>query len=306
MAMVDGPAAVAFDELFEARWRASAGESRSAKGDAGEVWPGHVAPDFSDLDVAIGRTLPAWGGRHGVREIGRLTLDAILRAKHLIYLENQYFTWPLAAEALAARLAEPDGPEVVLIITENSPSYFDRLTMDRARATALWRLGAGDVFGRFHAFAPHTAGGRPIIVHAKAMVIDDTLIRISSANLNNRSQGFDTECELAIEATNAAERAAIAAVRDRMASHWVGRTAADLATARGGRDGFARALFALDAETRLRSLPVRRLGALGEFIADFHVGDPTDVSDSWRLDRRRRKLIVESRSVRAAAVSRKG
>ena len=32
------------------------------------------------------------------------------------------------------------------------------------------------------------------------MVIDDRLLRVGSSNLNNRSMGFDTECDLAIEA----------------------------------------------------------------------------------------------------------
>jgi phosphatidylserine/phosphatidylglycerophosphate/cardiolipin synthase-like enzyme len=306
VAMVDGPAAAAFDELFEARWRASRGTSVTLTHAADDAWPAGIEPDAADTDVAIARTLPAWRGRPGVGEIAALNLEAILRAKRLIYLENQYFTWPPAAEALAARLAEPDGPEVVLITSERSPSYFDRLTMDRARTTILWRLTAGDVFGRFHAFAPFTAGGRPIVVHAKAMVVDDTLALIGSANLNNRSQGFDTECELVIEAQTEPERAAISGLRDRLASHWIGRSAAELSAARGERGALAGALRDLDANGRVRPLQARRLGPVGEFIADFHLGDPSSVSDSWRLGRRRRNLITESRAVRAAAISSRG
>jgi phosphatidylserine/phosphatidylglycerophosphate/cardiolipin synthase-like enzyme len=90
--------------------------------------------------VAIARTLPAWRGRPGVDEIAKLTLDAIGAAKSLIYLENQYFTSPTVAEALAERLMAPDGPEVLLISSHQSPSYFDRMTMDRTRSVALWRL----------------------------------------------------------------------------------------------------------------------------------------------------------------------
>jgi phosphatidylserine/phosphatidylglycerophosphate/cardiolipin synthase-like enzyme len=32
-------------------------------------------------------------------------------------------------------------------------------------------------------------------------VIDDRLLRVGSSNLNNRSMGFDTECDLAVEVT---------------------------------------------------------------------------------------------------------
>ena len=54
---------------------------------------------------------------------------------------------------------------------------------------------------RRRAQRPHT------MVHSKVMIVDDRLLRIGSANLNNRSMGTDTECDLAIEARNEAERA---------------------------------------------------------------------------------------------------
>ena len=307
MALVDGPAAVAFDGLFRARWAASQDAMPDATpappADLQDPWPAGLAPDLANVEVAIARTLPAWRGEPGGREVAALSLEAIFAAKQLIYLENQYFTWPLAEEALAARLVEPNGPEVVLIVSENSPSYFDRLTMDRARTKALWRLRASDVYGRFHALAPYAEGGRPIVVHAKVMIIDDLLVRIGSANLNNRSHGLDTEAELAIEATNATERTAIAALRDRLAGHWVGRTGAELAAARS--DGsLAAALAGLDPGRRLRPASARRLSAVGEFIADFHLGDPAEASDSWRPALRRRKLLAERRMLRQSLVTR--
>jgi phosphatidylserine/phosphatidylglycerophosphate/cardiolipin synthase-like enzyme len=248
--------------------------------------------------LGLARTAPAWRSQAPAREIAALTLAAIAEARSLIYLENQYFTWPLAVEALAARLAEPQGPEVLLVCTGRSPSYFDRITMDRARSTALWRLKSSDVFGRFHALAPHAAGGRPIIAHAKVMVVDDRLARVSSANLNNRSHGFDTECELAIEADAAADRTALAAFRDGLAGHWVDRTAGEVAELHALSGSLAEALWALDGGRRLKPLEPKRLGPVGEFIADFHIGDPTDVADSLRPFRRREKLLAEARALR--------
>ena len=299
MAMVDGAAASALEAVFLERWRGSQHETLEPQPSAEDPWPAGCAPDLIGVEVAIARTVPAWRGAPGAHEIAALSLAAIAAAKHMIYLENQYFTWPLATEALAARLVEPDGPEVVLIVSENSPSYFDRLTMDRARAKALWRLRASDVYGRFHALAPYAEGGRPIVVHAKLMIVDDILARISSANLNNRSHGFDTEAELVIEATEVAERAAIAALCNRLAGHWVGVTGDAFAAAR--REGsFADTLLGLDPARRLRPASARRLGAVGEFIADFHLGDPAAVSDSWRLGLRRRKLLAEARALREA------
>src|SRR5690606_27720400 len=139
------------------------------------------------------RTEPARRERSAVRENEALHLDGIRRARRLIYFENQYFTSPLIAAALAERLREPEGPEVVLVTTGSSPSWFDRTTMDTARSEVLYRLEEADVHGRFTAFAPHTAGGKRIIVHAKVSIYDDEVLRIGSTNLNNRSLGFDTE-----------------------------------------------------------------------------------------------------------------
>jgi len=309
MAMIDGPQAAWLGALFRERWRNATGEADDAPAAAGAgpaLWPEDVAVDAAGGMAAVSRTSPAWRGRMAVREIRALTLEAIASAKRLIYIENQYFTWPLAVEALAARLAEPQGPEIVLVCSARSPSYFDRITMDRARSNALWRLTSSDVFGRFRALAPFTAEGRPVIAHAKLMVIDDRLLRIGSANLNNRSHGFDTECELALEAASAADQAAIGGVRDRLAAHWIGRAVAELAEVRRLSGGLAEALWALDGGSRLRPLEARRLGPVGEFIAEFHIGDPTDVSDSWRPFRRRERSLAEARALRRRLAAPRG
>jgi len=70
------------------------------------------------------------------------------------------------------------------------------------------------------------AGGKTAttMVHSKVMVIDDTFLRVGSANLNNRSMGADTECDLVIEAQNASERAGIRAIRDRLLADHCGVT----------------------------------------------------------------------------------
>lgn len=300
MALTDGPLAASLGEHFRTRWRTAVGAISAPPSPEGDdPWPPEAAPDIEEAPAAIARTAPAWRKDPEVREIEALTLEAVAAARRLIYLENQYFTWPLMVEALAARLAEPDGPEVVLVCTLRSPSYFDQATMDRARSTAIWRLNASDVFRRFHPLAPRTDAGRLIIAHAKVMVIDDRLARISSANINNRSHGFDTEAELAIEATTEAHRNALDHLRNRLAGHWIGHPGEEVAEMTRLTGGFAEGLWALDGGKRLRPLTPRRLGLVGEFIADFHIGDPTDPVDSWRPWARRRKLIEEARRVRA-------
>jgi phosphatidylserine/phosphatidylglycerophosphate/cardiolipin synthase-like enzyme len=299
MMMVDGPAAAALGELARERWRRATGEvvGPSLARPNDDPWPEHIPPHLVDADVAIARTEPAWRDLPAVDEIRRLTLASIAAAEHSIYFENQYFTSPLVTEALAARLSEPDGPEVVLISTSRSPSWFDQLTMDRARSNMIWRLRAADIFGRFRAYYPATSAGSTIIVHAKTSVFDDRIVRVGSANLNNRSGGFDTECELAVEVEDDLAGAAIGAFRDRSIGHFLGYTGEAVAKARAESGGLIGAIDALNREGRLAPITPLKLTPLGEFIAAFHLGDPANVSDSWRIARRRERLFAEARAL---------
>ena len=302
--MVDGEAARAFGDLARERWRRATGDVLDPPPDAGgDPWPDHVPAAITDLDVAIARTLPAWRKAPATDEILRLTLASIASARQTIYLENQYFTSPIITEALAERLAEPDGPEVVLISTGHAPSWFDHLTMDRARGAMIWRLRAADVYGRFRAFWPRTRGGQTIIVHSKTSVFDDRLVRIGSANLNNRSFGFDTECELAAESDDPDARAAITAFRDRLVGHFMSLTGDTVAKARAEFGSLRAAIDALNRDGRLQPIEPPKVTAFGELVAEFHLGDPQDVHDSWNAIRRRRRLYERVRAMRELKLS---
>ena len=71
-----------------------------------------------------------------------------------------------------------------------------------------------DIEGEDSKVAPD--GILSIHVHAKVLIVDDRFLRIGSSNLNNRSMGFDTECDVGIEAANDAQRRAIASIRNRL------------------------------------------------------------------------------------------
>jgi hypothetical protein len=232
-----------------------------------------------------------------VDEIRDLALSSIAEAREIIYLENQYFTSPVVAEALARRLGEADGPEVVLIATGQSPSWFDKLTMDNARGAMIWRLRAADVFGRFRAYYPVTSGGSTIIVHSKVSIFDDRLARVGSANLNNRSFGFDTEIELALEPGDSGERRVVSAVRDRLIGHFLGYTGDAVSKARNERGGLIPAIEALNREGRLRPIDPGARSGFGAVMADYHLGDPSAPSDAWRPLRRRQKLFDQIRAL---------
>ena len=225
-------------------------------------------------------------GRAEVRENEALHLDAIRRARRLIYLENQYFTSPKIAAALAARLSEPDSPEVVLVTTSGSPSWFDQMTMDTARSEVLFRLEQADANNRFFAFAPHTRGDQRIIVHAKVSIYDDEVLRIGSTNLNNRSFGFDTECDVAAAPSDEAGRAAIRRFRHRTIGHWIGESADEFAAAEALMGSVGEAIRRFDTG-RMQTLGATPPSSLERFIAEFQLGDPTSPSDAFRPWRRR-------------------
>ena len=199
-AVCDGDAARAFGEQARERWLTATGERLEPITTPRKFWLAAVEKPMRDVEVGIARTLPALAGRAEVREVEALNLAAVAAAKHVIYLENQYLAARGLAEALAARLKEPDGPEIVVILPRSSESRLEQQSMDSARQRLLRLLWKADTHGRLGVYWPVAAGGTPIYVHSKVMVIDDRLLRIGSSNLNNRSLGFDSECDLALEA----------------------------------------------------------------------------------------------------------
>jgi len=160
-----------------------------------------------------------------------------------------------------------------------------------------WRLRSADTFGRFRAVYPTTRVGSDIIVHSKTSIFDDRLVRVSSANMNNRSLGFDTEIELAIEGASARQRLQIAALRDRLVGHFLGYTGDAVAKARADHGGLAATVDALNRENRLRPIDPSRGTPVQEFIARLHLADPAHPRDSWRLTRRRDRLFRQAREL---------
>lgn len=212
---VDGAAARALGDLARARWHGATGHKLVAPPDTDiDFWPADLAPDFREIDVAIARTLPDHEDQAEVREIEQLYLDAIAGARAVIYMESQYFASRRIADALAARLAEPDGPEVVVINPESADGWLEEAVMSSSRARLCHFIMNGPGGERFRLYYPTTPGGTPIYVHAKIMIVDDWFLRVGSSNLNNRSMGFDTECDLAIVARSADERQRIRCLRD--------------------------------------------------------------------------------------------
>ena len=308
MGVVEGAPARALGALFRARWARATGETLPEPPSTRPYWPAGVEPQFQGVEVGFSRTMPGWRGEPEVREIERLHLAGIASARRCIYMENQYFTSPLIAAALARRLAEPDGPEVVLIGTEHSPSYFDQATMDHTRVRFIETLKRADRHGRFQGYSPVTTLGRIIIVHAKLTIIDDRLLRIGSANINNRSMGFDTECDMSFEASGrdqAPARREITALRNRLVAHWLGCDPAIAESAMRKAGGLGAGIESLRrvGYARLRPMQLPPVKGLSAVIAAYHVGDPFSPRDSWRGWRRKGESASAARRGRDAAAS---
>lgn len=297
MMMVDGEAAQALGDLFRDRWRRATDERLKPDPGPSDPWPQSVPADMTDAEVGICRTQTSTRRRAAVRENEALHLESIERARHLIYLENQYFTSPLIATAIAQRLEEPDGPEVVIVSTGKSPSWFDQATMDGARAAVLRTLRQADAFGRLSAWRPRTAGGQNIIVHSKVSIIDDRLLRVGSSNLNNRSCGFDTECDVAVERETADPF--IKTFRQKLIAHFLGVDADTYADVEAVSRSVGQAIADLN-EGRMARLTDDEPGWWGRFIAEYQLGDPAGRSDAWRPWRRKRLSDLLEREVQAA------
>lgn len=200
--VVDGPAAAALAELARTRWRRATGHRRRAVAAPGDPWPTGVAPDLENVMVAIARTEPAYRNRPEIHEVERLYLAAIESARQFVYIENQYFTSTAVAEAIANSLARPTGPEFVIVLPYTCMGWLEETAMGVGRTRILRRLREVDAHGRLAVYYPQLPDQPPeaLSVHSKLMVVDDSLVRVGSSNLSNRSMSLDTECDLAIEA----------------------------------------------------------------------------------------------------------
>jgi phospholipase D1/2 len=228
---VDGDVARALGELARERWRRSTGKTIPAERADNDAWPDTLNPELTDARVAIARTEPESDGRQGIQEIKQLYLDAVARARRHLYLENQYFTASSIAEAIAVRLAEPEGPEVALVSRNGEEGWLEEATMGVLRARVHRRLCDAGSAARYGSFFPRVPGLEEFVnVHSKLMIVDDELVTVGSANLTNRSMGLDTECNLAIEAAGDPRvQQAIRDLRHRLLAEHLGADPATIA-----------------------------------------------------------------------------
>jgi phospholipase D1/2 len=231
--MVDGKAAQALAEIACERWETAAACTKLDAKPQGDPWPEGVRPDFTCVDIGIARTQPCYAGREEIREAERLFLDSIDAAERSIYIENQFVTSAPIAKRIARRLRERTRLEVLVVAPHQHESWVESKTMRNGRIR-FWRTLKRAGGNRVRLMYPHVDDGKDgtqTMIHSKVMVIDDRFLRIGSANMNNRSMGADSECDLAIEAKSGTQRAAIVEIRNRLLGEHCGVSAFEVANA---------------------------------------------------------------------------
>ena len=214
---LQGDVAAVLGEHSRARWKGAGGDDLDPILGEHDCWPDTLPVQFEQVDVAISRSAPDMDDQQPLLEIERLYINQIAAARHSIYAESQYFASRRIAEAIAARLGHPDGPEIVIINPEQADGWLEQQAMDTARARLIEALRARDTYGKLRVYHPFTVRGEPIYVHAKILIVDDRAIRVGSSNMNNRSMRLDTECDVTIDTAlpaNAGREDQIRKIRD--------------------------------------------------------------------------------------------
>ncbi|MGA1808374.1 phospholipase D-like domain-containing protein [Sphingobium sp. WW5] len=275
---LQGPVAMALGDHARARWVGAGGDELAPVEGEYDCWPDALPVHFEHVDVAIARSAPKMDDQEELIEIEQLYLHQIAAARHCIYAESQYFASRRIAEAIAKRLGDPDGPDIVTINPLQADGWLEQQAMDTARARLFEALKERDPHGKLRIYHPFTTRGAPIYVHAKILIVDDRLIRVGSSNMNNRSMRLDTECDVVIDTAlpgNDGRQDAILAIRDDLIAEHL-----DLPRERVSAVIAQRGLIAAIEELRtkpgrtLRPYEVPDLADVQAWLADNEVLDP--------------------------------
>lgn len=214
---VRGPAVGDLEAVFRERWddpapldnRARmAVERRLLDGldtDASKMPP--QAPDparMGTCSVQVLRTYPARRTPYpfaprGERSVAAAYKKALLRARRLVYLEDQYLWSAEVADLFAEALTREPDLHLVGVV----PRFSDQggrvgrppNLVGRQDALDVVRRAGGD---RVSVFDLENRVGTPVYVHAKVCVVDDVWTSVGSDNLNMRSWTHDSELSCAV------------------------------------------------------------------------------------------------------------
>jgi phosphatidylserine/phosphatidylglycerophosphate/cardiolipin synthase-like enzyme len=242
-ARVTGPSALPLMRMFWRRWMARSGDRAIDRKDPlrAPFYPPVPRPTGAQF-ARVGETFDGVlrpPGRAPFRsravDAQDIWLRSILAARSFIYIEEQYLISDCAAEAI--RTVLPRLEHVTILIP---PSGMTDLPGRWSRRLAfLEHVTRGNPHAKKLHVYTRVAGpprscrrdtGPHLYVHAKMAVIDDELMLIGSANMNNR--GWETDSELVVAAwedTPAGQVSRAKRLRTALWSHHLGVPVARLA-----------------------------------------------------------------------------
>jgi len=174
--------------------------------------------------------------------------------------------------------------------------FLKQTAMDGARVRLLHAIAERDHARRLRVFVPYT-GAKPIYVHAKIMIVDDEILRVGSANMNNRSMGLDSEADVVIDSHRSANdraevRAAIRGLRLRLLGEHCGLPTDSVAALLDEHGSMAAMVNALPrAPRRLEPFRLRPLGDTEKALADSALLDPERPGELYEPMSRRKGLF---------------
>lgn len=284
--MVCGPCAQALGNIARERWEDACGERLTAPTPR-TLWLDNYPADFNDCEIAISLTRAKGEPRGELRQVERLYQVMIATAQDYIYIENQYLTSDAIGAALTESLSRSSGPEIVIVSGYATAGWLSQYTMDVLRCRLSERLFEADRCKRLRIYYPHLPGAdedMTINVHAKIMVVDDVLLRIGSANLNNRSMGLDSECDLTLHAETDANRAAVRRFRNRLLAEHLDVTPEAIDEAHSEHGSLLEAIESLQGKPRtLKLLDLSPDTEILQNLPDQALVDPETPVDSDAL-----------------------
>ncbi|MCB1064132.1 MAG: VTT domain-containing protein [Verrucomicrobiae bacterium] len=203
--VLTGEAQVQLRKICASRWQRATGEELPECGHFRSTqmeFPTGLAAETEKVDVLFASTFSAWESEPEVREIERLHLELIRSATRYLYFENQYFSSNRIGEAILRRVEEPNGPEVVIVLNNNTEGAIEEATLGRMRDYWFRKFKTAGESDRLRTLFPvvqqKEGGPVRVYVHAKILIVDDRVLKMGSANLSNRSMRVDSELDLAI------------------------------------------------------------------------------------------------------------
>lgn len=276
--VVDGEAAAAITELAQNRWRVAGCVADAIETVTGDRWPQSVAVQARDLTVGIARTEIATASSGGVNEVARLFEVSIAAADRFIYIENQFTSATDVAGLLVQRMLDVPELRVLIVTPRMHSSWFESQAMQTGRGGFIEQFVKAGLTDRVRFLYPSSRdahGPAAVMVHSKVMIVDDRLLRIGSANLNNRSMGADTECDLAFEASSDEEMRTVAGIRRGMIGHFCDVGAEEIERHEADLFGYLDDLAKADGARSLQPIdPTVSVGGMASMVQP--VADPRE------------------------------